>query len=75
MKSWKGVSSRRLNDYLRRTGANWQKDYFDRLIRDTKHFWNCARYIRRNPAKARLKRGEFVLYESDYVKSTLNGAS
>ncbi|MBI5775664.1 MAG: transposase [Verrucomicrobia bacterium] len=72
LKPWKGVSSRRLNDHLRHTGTNWQKDYFDRMVRDTKHFWNCARYVRRNPAKARLKNGEFILHESEHVRNTLD---
>lgn len=42
----------------------WQEDYFDRLVRDEKHYANCVRYIRRNPQKAHLKTGEFILFES-----------
>jgi len=34
-----------------------------------KHFANCVRYIRRNPAKARLHNGEFILYESELARS------
>ena len=46
----------------------WQRDYFDRLVRDEKHFANCVRYIRRNPEKAQLSKGEFILWESELAK-------
>lgn len=72
--AWKGASAREVNLIANRTGPLWQKDYFDRLIRDEKHFWNCARYIRRNPKKAGLKQGEFLLFESETVKERLNAA-
>ena len=61
----KGASSRRLNLFFGREGAFWQKDYFDRMVRDEKHFANIIGYIRRNPAKARLWDGEYLLWESD----------
>jgi hypothetical protein len=40
------------------------KNYFDRIIRDPAHLHNCVRYIRRNPEKAALGPGEFLLEES-----------
>ena len=40
------------------------RDYFDRLVRDDRHFANCERYFRRNPAKAHLRLGESLHYES-----------
>ena len=49
------------------------KDYFDRMIRDAAHFWRCARYIRRNPTKAKSRPGEFTLFESDHVRAVLDG--
>jgi REP element-mobilizing transposase RayT len=70
--AWKGASAREVNLIEKRTGPLWQKDYFDRLIRDEKHFWNCARYIRRNPKKAGLKQGEFLLFESGTVRERLD---
>jgi len=48
-----------------RVGRLWQRDYFDRLVGNEKHFANCVRYIRRNPEKAGLMDGEFILWESD----------
>jgi REP-associated tyrosine transposase len=59
--SWKGFTARHINSLIGRTGSVWQRDYFDRLIRNAKHLANCIRYIRRNPQKARLQAGEFVL--------------
>jgi putative transposase len=53
---------------LGRSGNLWQRDYFDRLVRDENHFANCLRYIRRNPEKARLPKGQYILYQSDLAK-------
>ena len=64
IRSWKGFTARQINKLLGRSGTFWQRDYFDRLIRDEEHFWNCVRYIRRNPAKAKLAANEFVMWES-----------
>ena len=69
LRSWKSFSSRKINSLLGRDASLWQRDYFDRLVRDQKHFANCVRYIRRNPAKARLKSGEYILYESEVARS------
>ena len=75
LKAWKGTSSRAAGLVLGRRmtgGAFWQKDYFDRLARDTEHFWNCARYIRHNPGKAKLREGGYTLYLSEDVRRTLD---
>jgi putative transposase len=69
LRSWKSFTSRRINALLGRDSSLWQRDYFDRLVRDEKHFANCVRYIRRNPEKARLCKGEYILYESDLARS------
>ena len=74
LKAWKGASSRAAGRVLGRRmsdGAFWQKDYFDRLVRDAPHFWNCARYIRRNPAKGKLREDEISLYLSEEVRAAL----
>ena len=67
--SWKGFTARKINPLLRRKGRFWQRDYFDRPVRNAKHLANCVRYIRRNPQKQRLCEGEFVLYESEFARS------
>ena len=50
--SWKGFTPRRINPLLGSRGNFWQRDYFDRLVREAKHLANCVRYIRRNPKKS-----------------------
>ena len=67
--SWKRFTA--LNIRHRNPGPLWQKDYFDRIIRDWDHFVNVARYIRRNPFMARLQRGEFLLEEAPWMKRLL----
>ena len=69
LQSWKSFTAHEMNKRLRREGSRWQEDYFDRLIRDMKHFGNVVRYIRRNPTKARLREGEYLLWESELAKS------
>lgn len=71
LQGWKGVAANRVNKLLVRSAALWQENYFDRLIRDGSHFWKCARYIRHNPAKARLREHAYVLWESEAVKAHL----
>jgi len=54
MKRLKGISSRKINLQLGTTGSVWQPDYFDRYIRDAKHFDAAFRYIEDNPVTAKL---------------------
>lgn len=69
IRSWKGFTAREINKLLGRSGTFWQRDYFDRLVRDEKHFANCVRYIRRNPGRAKLPPSEFLLWESDLARA------
>jgi REP element-mobilizing transposase RayT len=69
---WKRFTGTRINARIRKSGTFWQKDYFDRLIRDWDHFMNVARYLRRNPEKAKLREGEFLLFEAPWVKRLLS---
>jgi len=54
MKSWKGISARRIGQ-----GSIWQKGYRDTIIRDGGHFANAVGYLRQNPAK--LPPGTYTL--------------
>ncbi len=67
--SWKRFTARRINTRLGQTGSLWQRDYFDRLVRDAAHLARCVRYIRKNPEKAKLREGEFMLWESERAKT------
>ncbi len=68
---WKEYSAKDINVVIGNEGSLWQKDYFDRIIRDWEHMFRVAKYIRRNPEKAKLRDGEFTLYEGEWVKQML----
>jgi REP element-mobilizing transposase RayT len=68
IRSWKTFAARTINQLIGRSGNLWQRSYFDRLVRDEKHFANCVRYIRRNPVKACLTAHDYILYESNLAK-------
>jgi putative transposase len=54
VKLWKGGSAIEINRILQRKGALWQRDYYDRYVRDLDHLHDCIAYIRNNPVKAGL---------------------
>lgn len=56
MHSIKSFTAHEANRILGRKGRFWSKEYFDRYIRNAKHFHATLRYIEQNPVKARLCR-------------------
>jgi REP element-mobilizing transposase RayT len=54
--SWKSFTAHRANQILGRSGDFWFREYFDRFIRDDRHFGNAVNYIEDNPVKAGLVR-------------------
>ena len=51
--SWKRFTARKINEYLAKDGAFWQKESFDTLVRSQRHFQTIINYIKRNdPTKA-----------------------
>jgi REP element-mobilizing transposase RayT len=54
MHSLKSFTSNEANQLLGRKGRFWQKEYFDRYIRNARHFAKVVAYIENNPVKARL---------------------
>jgi putative DNA methylase len=52
--SWKSFTAHQANDLLGRSGEFWFPDYFDRFIRNERHFYNVVCYIHENPVKAGL---------------------
>lgn len=53
VKLWKGFTAREINKRMGRTGTLWQDEYWDRLIRNERHFFKVAEYIRENPVRAK----------------------
>lgn len=54
MKSIKTWTSRHANEILQRKGRFWMPDYYDRFIRNSKHYYDVVTYIENNPVKAGL---------------------
>lgn len=63
--TWKSYTGRRISEWRKRAGQAfrgrvpgepgvWQREYFDRYIRDAGHYANAVDYIHENPAKAGL---------------------
>jgi REP element-mobilizing transposase RayT len=52
--TWKSFTAKKANALLRRDGAFWAPEYFDRAIRDETHYASVVRYIAMNPVKAGL---------------------
>jgi len=50
MQKLKGGSAKLINEMLGRKGSFWAVDYYDKLIRDEKHFSVVYEYIKNNPA-------------------------
>ncbi len=56
VRGWKSFSARRINVILGSDGAFWQRNYFDRFIRDETHFERVRAYIENNPVTAGLSK-------------------
>ena len=54
LNSWKSFTAKQANRILGRKGAFWQEDYFDRVIRDERHWATAVAYVIDNPVKAGL---------------------
>jgi REP element-mobilizing transposase RayT len=54
MHSIKSYTAQEANKILKRKGRFWFEDYFDRYIRNAKHFENAVTYIESNPVRAGL---------------------
>ncbi len=54
VQAWKSFTAKAINTHLRRGGSLWQRDYFDRFIRDDLHLAATVAYIDDNPVRAGL---------------------
>ncbi len=52
LKIWKGRSAYEINRDRGETGTLWQRESYDRIIRDPEHLWRVIQYIGRNPRNA-----------------------
>jgi REP element-mobilizing transposase RayT len=68
--SIKSFTSKEINKLLGRTGTLWQREYFDRLVRDFEHLDNLRVYIARNPSQANLDDGDYALFQATNTGGT-----
>ncbi len=54
VQGWKGATAFQANRMLARSGRFWQPEYFDVLVKTSRQFEFCLRYILNNPVKAGL---------------------
>jgi putative DNA methylase len=52
--SWKSYTAKKANALLGRSGRFWQEDYFDRYIRNERHYAAAIAYVEDNPVRAGL---------------------
>jgi putative transposase len=63
--SWKSYTATQINRLLGRQGALWFPEYFDRKIRNERHFETARYYIEQNAVEAKLcARAEDWLFSS-----------
>jgi putative transposase len=67
--SWKGYIRCETNKTLGTTGGLWHPDFYDRFIRNERHYSNEVNYILENPVKAGLvARAEDWPYSSAFLR-------
>ncbi|HEX9745581.1 MAG TPA: transposase [bacterium] len=74
MHSWKSFTSKKINKILGKSGSVWQREYFDRIVRDEDDFRTKLEYIINNPAKAGLDDWKWVwsIYDEAKIESNLD---
>ncbi len=59
--TWKSYTAKAINRSLGESGSVWQTESFDRMVRDDAELERYRAYIAGNPAKAKLREGEYAL--------------
>ena len=73
MHSVKSFSAKRINSVLKRQGSVWQREYYDRLIRDGDELGRARDYILRNPERAGLSNWRWVENRAQDAPETAGG--
>lgn len=61
LKSWKGFSTRQINQAMGRSGQLWQRESFDHIVRSRSQLEKLQDYIADNPTKAGLREEECLV--------------
>jgi REP element-mobilizing transposase RayT len=70
LRGWKSFTARKANEILGRDGAFWQREYYDRLIRDGDELGRAIRYVVSNPEKAGLNGWKWVWSAGEDARAT-----
>ena len=70
--SWLHWTARKINRAIGKSGHFWQEEPFDHLVRSNEQYEYLRNYIRANPSKACLKKGEFFYHNSNSRSSHAN---
>ncbi len=54
MQGWKSFTAKAIGRALGREGTIWQREYFDRIVRNERHAWRVCEYVRKNAVSAGL---------------------
>ncbi len=46
--AWKSYTAHQINKLLHRKGAVWMPDFFDRYVRNNRHFSNVLKYLEKH---------------------------
>jgi hypothetical protein len=58
--AWKSFTASEANRLLRRSGAFWQREYYDHAVRDNIELTRVTRYVLENPARVGLHEWRWV---------------
>jgi REP element-mobilizing transposase RayT len=61
VQSWKSFTAKAINRLDGKSGAFWQSEFYDHVIRDEEQLRKLEDYIAQNPEKAHLRRQEYLL--------------
>jgi REP element-mobilizing transposase RayT len=75
MHSLKSYTAQEANKVLSRRGNFWFEDYFDRYIRNAKHFENALSYIENNPKAGLCKSARDWRFGSAFSRGQIQSAS
>ena len=67
---WKSFTGRKANEILGRNGAFWQREYYDRLLRNGDELERAIRYVVSNAERAGLKGWKWVWSADGDVRAT-----
>jgi REP element-mobilizing transposase RayT len=70
LQSWKSYTARMSNRILGRSGPFWQREYYDRLIRNESEFERAVRYVVSNPERAGLTNWKWVWSAGEDARAT-----